>query len=223
MTRSELRTRILEALDEDPDDPVFWSEEQINGLLNEGQEVLAEETRALKRTALVVRRPGQLLYSTHAIGPQVLAPYRLYAGHYQRALECVTLSDLDERQRLWWDQLGSGEPYVWFSISWDTYGIWPASSTGGEVIEVSYLVWPTNLLDDDDVPEWPEPDQDGLMLYSIYMGLMKRWDVGRATQVLSQFVQSYGESMQRTGFKLFQSRDHFRSRGDGSEQIGGIP
>src|SRR5262245_13522481 len=189
MTRVELRNRILDALDEDSENPVFWSSAQINGLIDQGQEILAEETRALKRTHTIVRTPGAMLFSTHALGDDCLMPWRLYAPSFDRRLTAVHLTDLDAQHELWWDQMGTGDPWVWFPIAWDTYGIYPPSSTGGEVIQVNSLVWPSSLIDDGDTPEWPEADHDGLVLYGVYEGLMKRWDLSRATMMLAKFLE----------------------------------
>lgn len=204
MTRAELTERILRALDEDPDAPVFWSNGHIHQFLQDAQEILAEETRALKRSVTLVRTPGALLYSLHALGEPVMAPYRLYVPSLDRRLEAVVYSDLDAIDETWLTH--QNPPEYWFRVSWDVFGIWPAASTGGEIIQIDSLVWPRALLDDGDEPEFPWADHDGLVLYGVYEGLMKRWDVARATQVLARFLESYGLSMARSGFTVMRER-----------------
>ena len=42
MTRLEIRRRILHGLNESAEQPVFWSLSEIDGYIQDGQEVLAE-------------------------------------------------------------------------------------------------------------------------------------------------------------------------------------
>lgn len=202
MTRTELRTRLLEALDEDPEDPQFVTTAQADRLLDEAQEVLAEETRALKRRYVFARGEGALLHSTNAISPDIMAPYRLYAPRLRRRLECVTFRELDRRHSRWWTQRDA--PWVWTHVSWDTFLVWPHAGPGGEVVELDALVWPKPLLDDGDEPEWPESDHDGLVLYGVYEGLLKRWDVNGATAILARFMEAFGQSERRHGDRIMQ-------------------
>lgn len=67
MTRGEIKTRFLRQINDTPSAPVFFTEAQANLLANEGLEVLAEATRAIKRSALFAKRPGTTYYTPSSI------------------------------------------------------------------------------------------------------------------------------------------------------------
>ena len=45
---------------------------------------------------------------------------------------------------------------------------------------------------DTESPEWPQADHESLVLYGVYQGMLKRWDVARATVALSKFMEAFG-------------------------------
>jgi len=169
---------------------------------------LAEEVAAIKRTAYVPLLPGTTYYYTRAIADNVMAPYRIWLTHLDRRLDAVTLSDLDQANERWVDT--TGDPWKWFSVSWDMFGVYPRTVTGGGMMRVDYLAWPDTLLDDSHESEFPEPDQDGLILYSVYDGLLKQWDIDRALQTFSLFVDRWGSAKTRSGAKRTAARSYQR-------------
>lgn len=205
MTRSEIRQRILESLNESATSPVFWSTTQIDGLIDEGQEILAEEAGAIKRTAFQALKDGTTYYYTRGIAPDIMAPYRIWLTHLGRRLTTVSLSELDKRNERWVDV--NGEPEYWFPVSWDLFGIYPHPATGGGVMRMDYLAWPRSLLDDSDEPEYRRADHDALVLYGIYDGLMKRWDVAKATEMFNLFMERWAMAQARAGIREVQSRE----------------
>ena len=210
MTRSDLRTRILEALGESTTAPIFWSSSQMNDLIDEAQEVLAEEAAQIKRTAYVPLKNGTTYYRLRAIDPNAMTPYRIYTRHNERRLTVATVMELFNRHQRWISV--NSDPESWFPISWDMFGIFPSPSTGGGIMEINYLSWPRPLADDDDEPEFPQADHEGLVLYGVYEGLLKRWDITRATELFTFFMDRWGDSRIRSGTDKIKSRDFQRSR-----------
>jgi len=194
MTREELRARILDGLDEDPDDPVFWSAAQVNASLEEAREVLAEEAGSTVRTAFVVLEPGQHTYRLSAIAPDVMAPFRLWLVAPERRLHVVSMADLDRHALQWRDT--EREPMAWFPIAWDTFGVYPR---GSGLLRVDYLAWPRELLDDGDRPEGPASDAEAIVLYGRYDGELKRWHAQAAADTFAQFRALWGDQTARAG------------------------
>ena len=216
MTRSELRQRILEALNESATNPVFFSTGQIDSIIDEGAEILSEEANAVKRTAFVSLMEGTTYFYIRGIAQDMMAPYRLWLTHLDRRLTAVSLYDLDARNENWIET--TGDPEYWFSVSWDLFGIWPSPATGGDLLRIDYLAWPQTLLDDGDEPEFQLGDHDAVVDYGVYDGLAKRWDVARMLEVWSRFGARVGFSRARTGAGRVQARS-FRT-GQADEDAG---
>ena len=197
MIRADLRTRLLDAVNDAG--AVFTTATQANALLNEALEVLAEEVDAVKRTAYLPLQPGTTYYHLAAIAPDVMAPWRVWLMGDHRRLRPVTMRELDDRHVLW--QQTTGEPYCWFPLSWDWFGIWPKSSAGGNVLRVDYLAWPASLAYDDDAPELLEHDTDALIQYGVYQTAAKRWDEKRAVEEWATFKQMAGITKGRTNVR----------------------
>lgn len=204
MTRSDIRTRILDALNEDADSPVFWSSTQIDNIIDEASEVLAEEAQSIRRSACISREPGKLYYSTRGIADDVMAIYRIWATDLDRRLTAVGVSQLDDHHETW--QSVTGDPEYWFPVSWDLFGIYPHPSSGGGILRVDYFGWPRQLLDDSDEPEFREADHDGLVIYGVYDGLLKQWNLQRALEIFTRFIDRWMDAKERSGMREIQSR-----------------
>ena len=208
MNRGALRARILETLNENPDEPVFWSEDEINALIDEGAEVICEESRAIKRSVLIPLRPGTAYYSLRGLGVNVMAPWRIWLQSQERRLEVISMSELDKEHPTW--PTVTGDPWYWFPVSWDLFGVYPAPTTGGGVLRVDCYAWPKALQDDDEEPELLAADHDALTLYAVADGSAKRWDVATMLSAWSLFMKAAGSSTSRSGVGPAQSRSFQR-------------
>lgn len=197
MTRGEIARRILEALNEDATDPTFWTRDEINGVITEAGEVLAEEIGQIKRTAEIPFRAGATFYYTQSIAKDILAPYRLWHATQSWRLAPCTIMDLDRRHETWITV--SGDPRYWFPVDWRLFGVWPSPAQPGGVLRVDYLAWARELIDDEDTSEFNESDHDALVLYGVYFGLLKQWDLPRAIAVFAQFVEHIPGALWRKG------------------------
>lgn len=220
MTRSEIRDRILSALNESTSAPVFWTTAQMDAVIDEASEVLAEEARIVRRSAFVTRQQGMLYYSIRGIASDVMAITRIWLPDVNRRLAAVSIAELDAQNLLW--STVTGIPEYWFPLSWDLFGVYPHPAAGGGLLKVDYLAWPRALLDDDDTPEFRDADQEALVLYGIYEGLLKSWNAERAGEVFTRFLESIGVSRARNSVRESQARSYQRPRAPGHPFSSGV-
>ena len=220
MTRADIRARILTALNESVTSPVFWTTAQLDAVIDEASEVLAEEAKAIRRSAFVGRRAGAIYYSTRGIAPDVMAIYRIWLPDLKRRLRAVSIGELDQQNQTW--QTVTGDPEYWFPVSWDLFGVYPHPASGGGVMKLDYFAWPRTLLDDSDEPEFREADHDALVLYGVYDGLMKQWNAERAMELFNRFVDAWQTGRARSGVRETQARYFQRPNTPGAPFRSGV-
>lgn len=211
MNRQEIRDRILRGLNESTSSPSLFTTAQVDAYIEDAQEILSEEVAAIKRELIVTKRSGTTYYNTRGLATDMMVPYRIWDVNNERKLEAKTLFELDSHNERWVDT--TGDPWWWFPLSWDVFGIYPRPATGGGTLRIGYLAWPRTLLDDSDEPEFQNSDHDGLVLYGVYEGLLKQWDIARATQIFVKFVESWGDSSARHGARAMERRLMTRTNG----------
>ena len=214
MTRSEIRARILDGLNDA--DGIFVTAAQADAMIGDALEVMAEASGAIKRTVHLPLQSGTMLYALSAVAADAMSPYRLWLVGEERRLTAVSMGELDRRHETW--PTVTNPPDYWFPVSWNLFGIWPSPATGGDMLRIDYLAWPRALMDDDDEPEFQLGDHDAIVDYGIYDGLAKRWDVQRMLEVWSRFGARVGFSRARTGAGRVQARS-FRT-GQADEDAG---
>lgn len=222
MRLGEIKTRILQAINDDPDDPVFFTDDQMTTLANEAVEVLSEDSRAIHRSAILPLRPGMGFVYTPSIAPDIMTPTRIWDHTRKRRLTAVSMSQLDDHQERW--QQTSGVPEVWCPIGWDVFAIYPAPAAPGGVLRVDYIAWPRALMDDDDEAELPNATQDALVLYGQYMGILKKWDGENAMIALKALQAHRGVADARSGISRMAVRSFQRTQRphtDFPSQVGG--
>ena len=220
MTRSQIRDRILAALNESTSAPVHWSTAQLDAVIAEAAEVLAEEAKAIRRTAFVGRQAGAIYYFTRTVASDVMAITRVWLPDMSKRLTAVSLAELDTQNVAW--SSATGDPEYWFPVSWDCFGVYPHPATSGGLFRVDYLAWPRTLQDDDDEPEFREADHDSLVMYGVYDGLMKKWDVGRALELYQRFIGQWETGRARNGVRESQTRTYQRTTAPGHPFPSGV-
>lgn len=203
MNRAEIRRQILRALNDDPDNPVFWSKSEVNLTIQEGMEILAEEVPSLKRTFHVGREAGKFIYHLEGMGQNIITPYRFWLPDLKRRLEAWSMTDLDREHEQW--MLVNGSPWVWVPVDWRQVIIWPVPASAGGTMEIDCFVWPDELLDDLDEPEYHMSDHYALVAYGEMEGYLKQWDVRRAVDLLVQFSRDWRDANARAGIKQMQA------------------
>ena len=185
MNRSEIKKRILDGINDDADDPVFFTDAQLNALIDEASEFVQAETRGVRRSSFLPLRDSTTFYSLRNVASDVMLPYRIWSHANNSKLIVTSMEELDQFQQRWLDT--TGDPEMWFSVSWDVIGVYPRPSSNGGVLRIDYFAWPEQLTDDAGIPE--STTQDSIVLYGTYLGLLKQWDVGKA-QVAFKRLQS---------------------------------
>ena len=204
MTRSDIRTRILEGLNESSSSPTFWSKAQVDAVIQDAQEVMAQEVGGIKRSAIAALQEGTTYYHTRGIAPDMMVPTRIWIPSLNRRLTATNIGEIDAFHERW--HTVTGDPEYWFSMGWDWFGIYPHPSAGGGTMRVDYVAWPQTMLDDDDEPEFLRADHDALTLYGVYEGLLKRWDFTNAMQTFVLFLEKLGKGRARSGPRQLQAR-----------------
>ncbi len=204
MTREEIRSRALHALNDSATAPQFWELDEMNQVLQDGMEVLAEETEALTKTVYVPLRDGTMFYALRGLDLPLMTPWRLWTRNRSHRLWSTSIRELDSHYERWLTV--TGEPEWWFLVSWDCIGVWPAPVAGGGLVEVDALVWPDRLLDDTDEPEFPDSDHDFLVRYLEMEGQVKQWETARAIDISLDLFRKAKDSQARNGLRVVQQR-----------------
>jgi len=213
MTKSEIRTRILRALNDDPDVPVFWTKDEIDDYIADGMEILAEESGNLKRTYHIPRRAGAMIYHLDGVGENIMVPFRIWLPDLSRRLEAWSITDLDGRHEAW--MTVTGDPWVWWPIDHQQFGIWPVPATGGGWLEISCYVWPQPMQNDSDRPEFLQPDHEALTMWGEVEGRLKQHHAGEAMDLLAQFAARWGSANTRTSVDRVQAAFNVRESAGG--------
>ena len=216
MTRQEIRDRILLALNESPTAPVFFSLGEVDDIIDEAAEIISEEVTQIRRTAYLPRRRGVSWYNIFDFAPDLMTIYRVWLPDDETRLEYISMRRLDALRQKWM-QVSSDSPDFWYSVSWDTMGIYPTPTTGEDFLRVDYLAWPPEMVDDNDEPEFDEEIQDAMVLYGVYDGLMKHWDITRALDYFGQFVDMFTDKAYATTVRRFSRGVNWRESVAGYE------
>lgn len=212
MLRSALKARILDGINDDPSAPVIFSDTQLDDLIEEGAEIVCQESKAIRRSVVVPLRAGYTFYSTPSVAPDVMFPYRIWNQTLSSRLAATSMQELDDFHERWITVQRS--PELWFPVSWDQFGIWPGVAEPGGLLRVDYLAWPRGLLDDTDESELTRPTQDALVLYGRYIGLLKQWDAELAASVFQEFQGQTIFANARSNILRIAHRDFRRSNLD---------
>jgi hypothetical protein len=195
---------VLIGLNEATTGPVFWSRAQIGDVLTDAVEVMAEELKSIKRTAMVTLASGATYYRTRGIAPDCMVPYRLWIPGRNRKLVSVTVEQLDAFHLEW--NTVQGPPEYWAPMGYDWFAVYPHPAQGGGILRVDYLAWPRELAEDDDRPEFPEADHETILLYGVYDGLLKRWGAQEAVAIFAQFLDKIGKGKPRSSVNQLNGR-----------------
>lgn len=211
MTRKQIRDRILDSLNQSITAPRMFSLAEIDDIIQEGFELLAEEVRGVKRQALVAVRSGQSYFYTQSIAPDIMVPTRLTLMPDDFRLMAVTFRQLNDRHEEWQRVTGT-TPSVWLPISWDMFGVFPHVTTGNKLLRMDYIAWPRQLIDDQDSLEFQDSDQDAAVLYGVYRGLLQMWDFDAALQAFQVFIERFGDAKFKSDIRRGQAQSFTPSR-----------
>lgn len=186
MNLQTIRENILSLLNDSLESAVFFTEAQINDTINEALEVIAEEVTDIRKQIVTTTKAGKAFYTTYELSSDMMTPIRIWADPRKEPLEVITMQQLAEaRERFL--QVKSDSPTWWYPLSFDAFGLWPSPTQGGGILRIDYLAWPAELARDTDSPEFKETEQDLAVIYGVFDGLMRQWEVERAIDQFQQF------------------------------------
>jgi hypothetical protein len=214
MIRGSLRKKVLYLLNENITTPTLMTESQANDVLQEAMELIAEEIRALRQQAILITQPGRFWYTTYEISDCCMSPIRIFSYANEQRLIPLVMQEVDDHYANWMS-VQAETPQWWYPISFDTFGIWPGPSVGGTPLRIDYLAWPEVLHDDNDEPILREIEQDLMILYGQYDGLIRQWDVERAFDIFNKFANAYRDQRFRKEVMRFNRHVFDRSAREG--------
>jgi hypothetical protein len=210
LNRGEIKKRILDGINDDADSSVFFTDAQLNSLIDEASEFVVAETRGIRRSTFLALRDSTTFYSLRSLASDILLPYRIWNYENSSRLTVTSMEELDQFQQRWLDT--AAPPEMWFSVSWDIIGIFPRPTSSGGVLRVDYFAWPEALSDDTSVPE--STTQDAIVLYGTYMGLLKQWDTQRAAEAFKRLQKNTIFDKAKSGILRVGHRSFGRSNLD---------
>jgi hypothetical protein len=148
------------------------------------------------------------VYQLPGLGEDILVPYRVWLPDRKRRLRAVTLAWLDLGQIRWLET--QGDPWCWFPVSWDQFGLWPTPGSGTGVMEISCYVWPAPFADDQDEPEFLPSRHPHLIPYGKWLGHLKQWRGKEAAEALQEFFTAASALRAATGVE--EIREQFFPR-----------
>lgn len=176
LNRLEIKQRILDGINDDSSNPVFFTDAQLNDLIDEASEFVIAETRSMRRSSFLTLQAGVTFYTLRGVAPDIMLPYRIWNNANSSKLIVTSMEELDRFQQRWIDTTAT--PEMWFPVSWDIIGVYPHPTTSGSTLRIDYFAWPDALDSDTSVPE--NTAHDAIVLYGVYLGLLKQWDSEKA-------------------------------------------
>ena len=193
MTLADLRTRVLERIQENASSPGRWPAARIDKYLNEGVRLMAVRSGALIGTATIEAVAEQLRYELPRDCVQVMGIVRRSP---REVVDPVGVRELDATHPAW--QTINGSRFEWYFV----FGVQdiflvPALSSGGEVYDLTYRQDPgdSSLVDDTDEPPLPRRYHEALINYAISRALMINANEKRletATNAMQMFATAIG-------------------------------
>lgn len=187
MNRLEIKERILSAISDNVDSPTFFTDEQLNDLIDEAAEFVAAEVRSVRKSTFLPLRAATTFYSIRHLANDIMLPYRIWSHANTSRLSVTSMEELDQFQQRWQDT--GATPECWFPVSWDLIGVFPRPIASGGTLRIDYFAWPEALGSDTDSPG-SQTVENAILAFGIYMGLLKQWDATRAADAFQRLQRN---------------------------------
>jgi hypothetical protein len=212
MIFSDIRTRTLRRVDEDPAAPVSYTAADAGNAINEGLQFFALLTLCVERTVSFPVVAGTGLYHMLLTYADWLVPLRIaQAGVKVRP---ARLGDLAARDLAW--RLASGAVSRYAHLGFDFLALYARPTSG--TLQIVYAACPAVLAADGDVPEIPVEYHPLLVVYAVYrlrfdtggqdfaagLPLLKEFLVGAAKMAAFIRARSLGLRYDKLPFELEQ-------------------
>lgn len=166
MNYSDLLTATTNTLAENAVSPLVWSQAEIGRGINEGMLMFSLLSMAFQGTATLTPTANAIL---QAVPSPVVWPLQLSVGG--SVIYLTTPQVLDATVPGWLDTAAS-TPYCWFRVGLFSVGLYPRPAATGPV-SVTGIIQPTSLVNATDTPALSPEDEQALVSYGTYYGLLK--------------------------------------------------
>lgn len=162
--------RVLETLEEDITDPVYWSRDDAAYSINEGLITLADFTEYHEVVLTIPQLASRQYYDlrTHVQkGEQFLAPRRVHNLATNQWLPWTSTRVLDAQLYNQWEGTASAcERVTARGLFW--LGVYGTASGDTGVLRTTAITIPPLMEVDEDEPEFPRQFHLGLVEYALY-------------------------------------------------------
>jgi hypothetical protein len=166
MTLSDLRSRTLERLGEDPAAPVYFTAAEATAALNRAQRLLVLLTLCLETTDTVALTANTTYYAPRSTFSDWLLPLRVNVnGASNPKVRPATLGELRALSATW--EADVGAPTRYGQLGLDLLFIWKRPAASGTTLDITYAYQPANLVMADDTPQIPEEYHSLLIDYAV--------------------------------------------------------
>lgn len=160
MTFAEIRSQVLQRLDEDPLNPLYFTNTIATDAINEGLNIFSSLTWCVEKTASLTITDTY----TDLLGaelPRVVAPLKLYRGTTR--IQPARVQEFAAEDVYWRIRTGTAKRYATMGASLLVLDLKP---TTGTVFTLTHAATAADLASDSDVPEIPLEDHAALVDYA---------------------------------------------------------
>ena len=187
MNLSQIKNRVYRLVNEDESNPVFFPSAEVEASIIEALEVISEEVSEIRKETYFSLIPGTALYNVKAIAPDAISPFRLTSQNNDTHIRYGSLREINSIRHRWLNPSDT-VPYIWYRVSWDMFGIYPAPTVGNTILRVNYIAEPDTAFQTGVTLDFSEEFHGGVVLYTVYDLLMKQWDTEQALDYFNQFM-----------------------------------
>lgn len=170
MNLGQMVDRVLETLDEEVDDPTYWTRRDCEDSINEGLVSLADFTEYNEVTLTIPQLAFRQYYDLRSHvqqGEQFLAPRRVHNLATNRWLPWSSARVLDHTLHNQWEGTPSAcDKVVARGLFW--LGVYGTASGDTGVLRAPSVTIPNLLTVDEDEPQFPRQFHLGLVEYALY-------------------------------------------------------
>ncbi len=160
MNLADIRTQVFQRLDEDPANPLYFTNQMAVDAINEGLNIFSSLTWCVEKTASLTITDTYTDLLGAAI-PRVIAPLKLYRGTTR--MHPARPQEFAAEDTYWRIKTGTAKRYGMMGATLLVLDLKP---TSGTVFTLTYAATAADLAADSDVPEIPLEDHPAIVDYA---------------------------------------------------------
>jgi hypothetical protein len=166
VTFAELKGEVFRRLRESSTLPVFWTEDDVEGALNEGYAEISDASEWYEIEATIDLLDSRPYYDLRTlIADPVLTVTAAFNDQTNRWLDPGTVEEFDHRDVRWERVTGEPQRVCLRGLWWLRF--WPMVTDDAGTVRVKLTTIPRALVEDDDEPGFAAPLHEGLVDYAL--------------------------------------------------------